>query len=112
MEPYRESLHEGAELTHELREVPALHQGRPELEGDAEQSQHRVRERQGRDVVVGHCLHPPEENNLYIFTKLKVKVDTCLVVLSLKLMNKSRVLGKVSSLTSVYKFTLRHKPHT
>ena len=98
MEPYRESLHEGAELTHELREVPALNQSRPELEGDAEQSQHRVRERQGRDVVVGHCLHPPEENNLYIFIKLKVKVDTCLVVLSLKLMNKSRrVLGKVSS---------------
>lgn len=60
--PYRERLHEGAELAHELREVPPLHQSSPELEGDAEHGQHHVRERQGGYVVVSHCLHPPAKN--------------------------------------------------
>ena len=33
------------------------------LEGDAEHGEHHVRERQGRDVQVGHRLHAPEYNN-------------------------------------------------
>ena len=36
---------------------------RAHLEGDAEHGEHHVRERQGRDVQVGHRLHAPEYNN-------------------------------------------------
>ena len=76
---HRECLHEGAELAHELWEVPSLHQRRPELKGDAEEGQHHVRQRQGRDVVVGHSLHPP--GKFYsVFDKFSVLfLDECFV---------------------------------
>ena len=54
--PYREDLNEGAELAHKFRQVPSLHQRRPELEGDAEGGQQHVGQRQVSDVEVCHGL--------------------------------------------------------
>ena len=57
---YRERLHEGTELTHDLRKVPSLHQSCSELEGNAEDSEDHIRECQVGNVEVGHGLHSPK----------------------------------------------------
>ena len=52
-------LHEGAELAHEEGEVPLLEEGGLELEGDAEDGDDAVGQRQVPDVDVDHRPHPP-----------------------------------------------------
>ena len=52
-----QGLGEGAELAHELGELPPLEQRRVELERDAEDGDDDVGGGQVRDVEVGHVLH-------------------------------------------------------
>ena len=55
---YRQSLHEGTELAHELRQVPALDESRSKLEGNTEESEDNIREGEVGDIEVRHGMHP------------------------------------------------------
>ena len=58
---YRKDLNEGTELAHEGRQVPPLHQGSPELEGDAEHGKDHVRQGQVGNVEVCYSLEKEQE---------------------------------------------------
>ena len=60
---YRQSLHEGAELTHELRQIPPLNQSCAELEGNTEESEDNVRQGEVGDIEISDGLHPPGDQD-------------------------------------------------